>query len=145
MLGQAILEKSKNLDGSPEKISAVYLSPDAFAQRTSEDTIAHQISQVISSGNLDFSHRLPHCEKADDDRIGGWMLMYQLFQSDLWVISDSCYQLINCLPSLVRDEDNREDVLKVDGDDPADSARYGLKSRLSPRGKPAEVRAQERI
>ncbi len=33
---------------------------------------------------------------------------------------------------LTRDPVNVEDCLKCDGDDPADSARYGLKSALEP-------------
>jgi hypothetical protein len=52
--------------------------------------------------------------------------MYQLLESDSWLITDNCAKLIECLPLLVRDERRREDVRKVDGDDPADSARYGL-------------------
>jgi len=46
---------------------------------------------------------------------------------------------------LTRDEANVEDVLKVDGDDAADAARYGLKSRLAPGRAPIEQRVAERI
>ena len=38
-----------------------------------------------------------------------------------------------------------EDTLKCDGDDPADAARYGLKSALEPGRAPAEVLAAERV
>jgi hypothetical protein len=38
-----------------------------------------------------------------------------------------------------------EDVQKMDGDDPADSARYGLKSRLASARAPIEQRVAERI
>jgi len=54
--------------------------------------------------------------------------MYQMLESDAWVITDSCAQLIECIPQLVRDDRRQEDIRKVDGDDPADSARYGLVS-----------------
>jgi hypothetical protein len=35
---------------------------------------------------------------------------------------------IECMPTLVRDTARVEDIRKMDGDDPADSARYGLVS-----------------
>ena len=61
------------------------------------------------------------------------------------MIAENCARLIECLPTLTRDPANVEDMLKCDGDDPADSARYGLKSRLSPGRAPVEQRAAERV
>lgn len=122
-----------------EKIHAVYLSPDAFAKKTSDDTIAIQMGDVFRK------HGIPTPERADNDRVGGWMLMYNMLQSESWTIAPGCQRLIECLPILIRDEKNREDVLKVDGDDPADAARYGLKSRLAPRERPVGLRIEERI
>jgi hypothetical protein len=52
--------------------------------------------------------------------------MYQMLERDAWVISEKCPRLIECLPLLVRDERRVEDVRKVEGDDPADAARYGI-------------------
>jgi|FLYN01.1.fsa_nt_gi hypothetical protein len=50
-----------------------------------------------------------------------------------WFIFDTCVRLLDCLPALQHDPNNPEDVLKWDvdedglgGDDPYDSARYGL-------------------
>jgi hypothetical protein len=54
--------------------------------------------------------------------------MYQLLESDAWLITDNCARLIDCIPQLVRDNSRVEDIRKVDGDDPADAARYGLVS-----------------
>lgn len=77
--------------------------------------------------------------------------MYQLLKSGLWKVTRDCPVLVRSMPTLIRDERRLEDVLKVDasendlGDDAADSARYGLKTRLSPRGKPLEVRVMERV
>ncbi len=115
MLGQAIAENSEG-----EGIRDVYLSPDAFAHRTSEASIAEQLGDVLAQNGL------PRPVAADDDRIGGWQLMYQLLESDSWVITDNCRKLVECLPQLVRDNRRVEDVRKVDGDDPADAARYGI-------------------
>jgi phage terminase large subunit len=117
MLAQAIAERSGR-----EPIGDVFLSPDAFAHRTSEASIAEQLSEVLVANGL------PRPSPADDDRIGGWQLMYQLLESNSWVITDNCTKLIDSLPLLVRDERRTEDIRKVEGDDSADAARYGLVS-----------------
>jgi len=117
MLGQAIAERTGR-----ERITEIFLSPDAFAHRTAEASIAEQLSEIFTVNGL------PRPAPADDDRIGGWQLMYQLLESDSWVITDNCAKLIECLPHLVRDERRSEDIRKLDGDDPADAARYGLVS-----------------
>jgi len=115
MLGQAIAERTQR-----ERIREIYLSPDAFAKRTSEASIAEQLGDVLEQNGL------PRPVPATDDRIGGWQLMYQLLERDAWMIADSCPRLIECLPLLVRDDRRVEDVRKMDGDDAADAARYGL-------------------
>jgi phage terminase large subunit len=122
MLAAAIAERSVG-----ERISAVYLSPDAFAQRTADDTIADQLGQGLALEHL------PRPDLADDERVGGWMLMYELLRTSKWLITTNCHELLETLPVLTRDEANIEDILKTDGDDVADSARYGIKSRLDPR------------
>jgi hypothetical protein len=63
-----------------------------------------------------------------NDRISGWQLIYQMLHSNAWVITDNCAKLIECIPQLVRDNGRIEDIRKVDGDDPADAARYRLVS-----------------
>src|SRR5580693_627505 len=117
MLAQAIAERSGR-----EAISEVFLSPDAFAHRTSESSIAEQLGDVLVVNGL------PRPAPADDDRVGGWQLMYQMLESNAWLISEDCEKLIDCLPQLVHDERRKEDIRKVEGDDSADAARYGLVS-----------------
>jgi hypothetical protein len=144
-LGDRICQMSQG-----EKISDVYLSPDAFEMSRrgwiSNDTIAIQLNSRLRAGGV------PEAIRADNERIGGWRLMHQLLSAGLWTMDPSCKRLIECLPNLQRDEDNREDILKVDcddtgmgGDDPADSARYGLKSRLTTPRPPVSVRVTQRI
>jgi hypothetical protein len=58
--------------------------------------------------------------------------------------------LIRTIPTLVRDTARVEDIEKMDGDDPADAARYGLKSRYGAcrswqTRAPTEQRVAERI
>ena len=59
-----------------EKIDAIYLSPDAFARRTDEASIADQMGDVFAAAG--FPRPIP----ADNDRIGGWMLMYQMLDAN---------------------------------------------------------------
>src|SRR5271168_2592174 len=117
MLAQGIAERSGR-----ENISDVFLSPDAFAHRTAEASIAEQLGDVLAVNGL------PRPAIADDDRVGGWQFMYQLLESNAWIITENCAKLIECMPTLVRDNSRVEDIRKMDGDDPADSARYGLVS-----------------
>jgi phage terminase large subunit len=130
MLGQVIADFSEN-----ERIGGVYLSPDAFAHRTSEASIAEQLGEVLEQNGL------PRPTEADDDRVGGWQLMYQLLEADAWIVTENCRELIECLPVLLRDERKVEDVRKVDGDDPADAARYGIVSGVRYAGIGAHSRA----
>jgi terminase large subunit-like protein len=131
MLAAAIAERSVDRLGRMERIRDVFLSPDA--------SIAEQLSDGLSAAGL------PRAVPADNDRVGGWMLMYQALEADHWLIAENCTRLIEKLPTLTRDPANVEDTLKCDGDDPADPARYGLKSALEPGRAPAEVLAAERI
>ena len=130
--------------GGREKIDAIYLSPDAFARRTDEASIAEQMGDIFVEAGL------PRPVPADDDRVSGWMLMYEMLDAKEWLVTENCVELIRTLPTLVRDPARIEDVEKMDGDDPADAARYGLKSRYGVRRggfiqAPFEQRLAERV
>lgn len=139
-LGELVAELSEG-----ERISRFFLSPDAFDKRTSQNTIAECVGEIVKH------YDIPAPVPADNSRISGWRLMYDLLEADLWTISSTCTNLIKTLPTLIRDEDNIEDILKVDhseneiGDDAADCARYGLKSMLAPRNMPWEVQRVEKL
>jgi phage terminase large subunit len=130
MLGQAIAERTAG-----DRIAEVFLSPDAFAHRTSDASIAEQLGEVLAQNGL------PRPALADDDRVGGWQLMYQMLENDEWVIAENCRELIQSLPELMRDERRVEDVRKAEGDDAADAARYGLVSGVRYAGIGAHGRA----
>jgi len=66
-------------------------------------------------------------------------------QSDELEIDPSCRKLIEVIPMVCTDEDDPEEIVKFDGDDPFDSARYGLKSRLRPGRKPTVERVEEHV
>ena len=127
-----------------ERIDAIYLSPDAFARRTDEASIADQMGDVFAAAGF------PRPVPADNDRVGGWMLMYQMLDAGEWLLTENCVELIRTIPNLVRDSARVEDIEKMDGDDPADAARYGLKSRYGAHrawetGAPLEQRIAERV
>lgn len=122
-----------------EKLAAFYLSPDAFAQRTSQRTIAIEMGEVLRP------HGLPSPTSADNDRIGGWVLMTQLLLSGHWRISRACPELVNSIPLLQRSDKNPEDVDDSPVDHAPDSARYGLKTHLRNASPPREERVARRV
>src|SRR5438105_2536980 len=67
---------------------------------------------------------------ADQDRVGGWQLMYQMLVRGTWKIGDRCERLIESLPLLQRDEKKVNDVAEASVDHAPDAARYGLKTHL---------------
>lgn len=138
MLGEGIVERSVDAQGRAETIQQFFLSPDAFADRTGESTIAELIREVACRGN-----RFPMPAAASDDRVGGWQLLYQLFDTNQCLIAENCTKLIKSLPLLIRDEKKPEDIKKVDGDDAPDSQRYGLYSRLGTKTAPVEIRREQ--
>jgi hypothetical protein len=138
-LAQEIIELSSDSAGRREHIDAIYLSPDAFAHHTDEASIAEQMGDVFAGNGFP----RPIC--ADNDRIGGWMLMYQMLDAGEWLITGNCADLIRVLPTLVRDPARVEDIEKMEGDDPADAARYGLKSRVRTARPPLEQRLAQRV
>ena len=76
--------------------------------------------------------------------------MYQMLDGGEWLLTENCVELIRTIPNLVRDPVRVEDIEKMDGDDPADAARYGLKSRYGAgRSRetrpPIEQRVAERV
>ena len=135
-LAQEIVDRCQN---SLEKIDAIFLSPDTFAQRTSEDSIAEQMRQIFIHNGL------PSPQRADDDRVGGWMLMREMLEREELLIGSNCEKLIATLPLMSRDETRVEDCVKFEGDDAADAARYALKSRRGAGRPPVEERVLERL
>ena len=57
------------------------------------------------------------------------MLVYQMVDAGEWLLTENCTELIRTLPNLIRDLARVEDIEKMGGDDAADAARYGPKSR----------------
>ncbi len=144
-----------------------FLSPDAFdlsVRRAGQNQIAQTLGKALRDGGL------PYPVKADNSRVSGWKLMFNMLNvtkkcgatkrpampaftkgGDCWLISANCPYLIAAIPVLLRDPDNLDDVLKTDKNsaeidqDMGDCARYGLKSMLSPGRKPQEQEIEDEL
>lgn len=113
-----MIYKRTRLNSPNSKIAKVVMSPDAFSRRSSPKTIASEMGSVLPWTMV----------QADDDRVGGWNLMRQMFAYDQLRIFDVCPNLIKKLKTAQRNPKRPEDVLKHDGDDELDSARYLVKT-----------------
>ena len=136
-IGELIGEITKK---AGETIEEFYLSRDAFAQKQSERTVAVELGDALRPFGI------PQPQFADQDRVGGWQLCYQLLQARKLFVTRNCTALIRLIPTLIRDvPNNPNDVLAVTGDDPADAWRYGIKTRQRSARKPTELIVQERL
>lgn len=124
-----------------EQIESIYLSPDAFAKRSEERSIAERFGGVFSS------YGLPQPQVAVNSRITGWRYLHDLLANDNLLIHDSCSSLIEKIPQAIHDDrpGHEEDVLKQDGDDEIDAWRYAVCSRPRSPKKPYVVRLAEAV
>lgn len=135
-LGLAIVEATPKEERGAIKMFP--FSPEAFGERTSQRTIADEIGEVLRDNGM------PYPERADNDRKGGWQLMYQMLNSGYWQIAKSCTELIESLPLMVRFElpKDIEDIQPHQRDHAPDAARYGLKSVLGRSVLPRDLQLQ---
>lgn len=143
-----------------QRIQREFVSPDTRQKRTDQNTIEEEMTDAwIAAGFVG-------PELADDDRVGGWRLLYSLFEQTcdcrgakitadmatrgpLLLINHLCVEVRRAIPLAIFnniDPKKSEDVLKTatDEDDVLDCLRYGVKSWLHAKTKaPRDVRAQE--
>lgn len=151
-VGEVDLGKQITQAFGHEKLSAFAFSWDAGRlSPRSQPSLPKSMMQLLSDA-LGPSIPKPYpADSSPGSRISGARLMSQLLDSDMWEISDDCPKLIGCLPTLIRDEDKPEDVLKVDfsvneiGDDPYDAARMGLQHMLQTPLLPVTIVAERRV
>jgi hypothetical protein len=147
-LGKKIGEKS---GGDKLRHGFVFSWDAGKLSARSDPKFPKSISQMLADALPD-GHPKPHpADSSPGSRIAGARLMSDLLDNDMWQISEDCEMLIKCMPTLLRDPDNPEDVLKVDyssnqiGDDPYDAARMGLQYMLGSSVPPVAVVAERRI
>lgn len=113
-----MIYRRTNLNSPNSKIAKVVLSPDAFARRSSPKTIASEMAAILPWQIV----------QADNDRIGGWNLMRQMFAYGQLKIFNVCPSLIKKIKVAQRDPKRPEDIFKHKGDDELDAARYLVKT-----------------
>jgi hypothetical protein len=142
-----------------KEISNLFLDPQCFAKKGASDTPADLMQGVFNR------HNMPGPREATNERILGWRSLYNglhqtssllsfadqeiteehLKRGPLLFISSECTELISIIPILVRDPDEKEDILdskRVDADI-SDAWRYGFHSYLHPRQTPLAVQRRE--
>ena len=129
---------------------AFFLSPDAFAKRTSKNTIAQDLGDIFVKNGM------PYPRPADNSRVNGWALLSNMMLEtkrqgenweNIWFISADCAELIAAIPMAMRDPKNLDDILKTTkiSDDLLDCVRYAMQSMLSPGKKPKEEEMEEKL
>jgi hypothetical protein len=125
----------------PLHLSAIYFSHEKFNRQIEAHSPADVISRKLVRANL------PLVSPATRDRIASAAFLYGLLQTNQLVVLDTCQEIIASLPTLMRNPDQLDDVLKVDGraDDCYDAFRYGLFGQLGDRRKPADMLIREKL
>ena len=120
---------------------AAYFSHEKFAKQMEAESPAAKLSKYLMDRGL------TGVTRGTTDRVGRATLLYHLLKTRDLVILDSCPEIIKAIPQCTRDEDNLEDVLKVDtkGDDCYDGASLGLFGELGTRPKPQEEKDREKV
>ncbi len=138
----SILQSKCHLPNSDKllKLKAIYFSHEKFSRQMENSTPANEYSKALRAVGL------PPVTPATRDRIGSASLMYNAFKRGELVILDHCKDIILSIPTLMRDPDQMDDVLKVDskGDDAYDGFRYGLYGQLGAKRKPEADVARDR-
>jgi len=106
-----------------ENIPFTYASPDMWGKKNVDNKVTTAADQYKDEKIILY--------RADDHRINGKRKLDRLL-ADLpdgkpgLQVFDEYFRVFDSMPTLVRNERNPEDVLKVDGDDDYDMLRYGL-------------------
>jgi hypothetical protein len=108
-----------------EYIWFTYASPDMWARKNMKDQVTTSAEEYAAEGII--------LTKAINDRLQGKRNIDRALADGpdgkpLLQVFSTCRMLIRSMPLLVRDENNPEDVMKMDGDDAYDSVRYGFSS-----------------
>ena len=142
-LAQMVVETflAPRLGGQRRRIVAAYLDPSNFKEIGDGHTIADQINAVLEPWEV-------VCERASNDRLGGWQLLYRLLRTGEFEVTDVCPRTFESLRTRMHDDSRPGDVRKVAGDpldDVADETRYALYSFVQQAELPRELILQQAV
>ena len=126
MVIEAFIKPDEN--GQRRRIVAAYLDPANFKDIGDGHTIADQLNEVFDPWEIT-------CERASNDRIGGWQLLYRMLRTGEFELTDVCPRSFEALRTRMHDDARPGDIRKIAGDpldDVADETRYAF-TRLSNR------------
>jgi hypothetical protein len=129
----------ERISGKRCKVSTIYFSHEKFSRIMERHSPADEYSRLLRDRNL------PSVSRATMDRIGSAGFMYNELKLGRLVILKTCPGIIMAIPSLQRNKDNLDDVLKVNNkaDDRYDAFRYGLYGGLASKLKPQSEKDKE--
>jgi hypothetical protein len=127
------------ISGRRVKLSTLYFSHEKFSRVMEKHSPADEYSRLLRERDL------PSVSRATMDRIGSAAFMYNELKLGRLVILRTCPGIIMAIPSLQRNKDRLDDVLKVDNkaDDRYDAFRYGLYGGLAVRRQPTWEKEKE--
>ncbi len=123
-LAQRVVEAFVQPDeqGQRRRIVAAYLDPANFKEIGDGHTIADQINEVFAPWDI-------VCERASNDRLGGWQLLYRMLRTGEFTLTDVCDKTFEALRTRMHDDARPGDIRKIAGDpldDVADETRYAV-------------------
>ncbi len=133
--------------GDVSSLRRIFFSHEKFQVSTenkSKQSIADRVSRRLRKVGLP---ALTPNDATKGTRVLKAQLLYEKLKADELVVLSTCRNLIEAIPQLVRDEDNLEDVLKVDGkaDDCYDGFTMGLSNVFGLNAKPFRIALQEKV
>jgi hypothetical protein len=139
MVVEAFIRPEEN--GERRRIVAAYLDPANFKDIGDGHTIADQINEV-------FDHWEITCERASNDRLGGWQLLYRMLRTGEFEITDVCPRTFEAVRTRMHDEARPGDIRKIAGDpldDVADETRYAIYTFVQQATQPRQLLLQQAI
>jgi hypothetical protein len=136
MVVDAFIKPEEN--GQRRRIVAAYLDPANFKEIGDGHTIADQINEVFEPWEIT-------CERASNDRLGGWQLLYRMLRTGEFEITDVCPRTFEALRTRMHDEARPGDIRKISGDpldDVADETRYALYTFVQQATQPRQLTLQ---
>lgn len=107
-------------------IRNIFISHDAFAERTDPNTIALQMTAIFMRNGM------AQPTKAPKNPIAGALLIYDMLQRCELLIDSSCHKLMECIPMVTRDEEEPRNTVKFEGDDPTKLSNTACKGIMRP-------------
>ena len=107
MVIEAFVKPDEN--GQRRRIVAAYLDPANFKDIGDGHTIADQLNEVFDPWEIT-------CERASNDRIGGWQLLYRMLRTGEFELTDVCPRSFEALRTRMHDDARPGDIRKIAGD-----------------------------